>query len=115
MPATRVSQFQVHSRLAAAAVGCLRFCAYDRTSLATEKSASTFIEAIENNPTLHQAVTKSLALKVSSGGTKLLIFPSEAELCQQLGVSRSILREAVKMLSAKRMLEVRQLIAKEQC
>jgi GntR family transcriptional regulator, galactonate operon transcriptional repressor len=58
---------------------------------------------------LHQAVTKSLALKVieSSGGTEPLIFPSEAELCQQLGVSRSILREAVKVLSAKRMLEVR--------
>ena len=70
---------------------------------------TTSFEAIENNPTLHQAVTKSLALKVieNSVASEPLLFPSEAELCQQLGVSRSILREAVKVLSAKRMLEVR--------
>ena len=31
-------------------------------------------------------------------------FPIEAELCRQLGVSRSVLREAVKMLTAKGLL-----------
>ena len=34
-------------------------------------------------------------------------FPVEAELCRQYGVSRSILREAVKMLTAKGMLDAR--------
>lgn len=66
-------------------------------------------QEIESSPTLHQAVTKSLALKVIENSTepKPLIFPNEVELCQQLGVSRSVLREAVKVLAAKRMVEVR--------
>ncbi|WP_417318779.1 FadR/GntR family transcriptional regulator [Emcibacter sp.] len=34
-------------------------------------------------------------------------FPTEAQLCQQFGVSRSILREAIKMLTAKGMLSSR--------
>jgi DNA-binding FadR family transcriptional regulator len=37
-----------------------------------------------------------------------LLFPNEAELCLQLGVSRTILREAVKVLADKGMVEVRQ-------
>jgi GntR family transcriptional regulator, galactonate operon transcriptional repressor len=69
----------------------------------------TVFAEIENSPTLHQAVMKSLALKVieNSRGTETVLFPSETELCEQLGVSRSILREAVKVLAAKRMLQVR--------
>ena len=37
----------------------------------------------------------------------MLVFPNEAELCKQLGVSRSILREAVKVLEDKGMVQVR--------
>jgi DNA-binding FadR family transcriptional regulator len=36
-----------------------------------------------------------------------LVFPNEAELCQQLGVSRTIVREAIKVLADKGMVEVR--------
>jgi DNA-binding FadR family transcriptional regulator len=36
-----------------------------------------------------------------------VVFPNEAGLCQQLGVSRSILREAMKVLADKGMVEVR--------
>jgi DNA-binding FadR family transcriptional regulator len=69
----------------------------------------TAFTEIESSPTLHQTVVKSLALKVieNSTASDVVVFPSEAELCEQLGVSRSILREAVKVLAAKRMLQVR--------
>jgi GntR family galactonate operon transcriptional repressor len=53
---------------------------------------------------LHDHVTRTLALRVIAGER---IFPKEADLCSQLGVSRSILREAVKVLTDKGMLEVR--------
>lgn len=58
---------------------------------------------------LHDRVTRALALRVieAQKTREQLVFPNEAELCQQLNVSRSILREAVKVLSDKGMLEVR--------
>lgn len=66
----------------------------------------TKIESVEN---LHNRTTRTLALRVIQieRAGELAHFPKEAELCQQLGVSRSILREAVKVLSDKGMLEVR--------
>jgi len=59
---------------------------------------------------LHDRVTRTLALQIleAERGAKLLVFPNEADLCQQLGVSRSILREAVKVLADKGMVAVRQ-------
>jgi GntR family transcriptional regulator, galactonate operon transcriptional repressor len=58
---------------------------------------------------LHQRVTRTLALRLieaeHAGGE--LLFPNEAQLCLQLGVSRSILREAVKVLADKGMVQVR--------
>lgn len=58
---------------------------------------------------LHDRITRTLALRVIrvERAGELAHFPNEAELCQQLGVSRSILREAVKVLTDKGMLEVR--------
>ena len=66
-------------------------------------------QTINQDRSLHYAVTKSLALKVieHSSAPEPLALPSESELCLQLGVSRSIIREAVKVLAAKRMLQVR--------
>jgi DNA-binding FadR family transcriptional regulator len=58
---------------------------------------------------LHDRVTHTLALRVleAERGSEQLAFPNEAELCQQLGVSRTIVREAVKVLTDKGMVEVR--------
>jgi len=60
-------------------------------------------------PRLHETVTRRLALHIikteRDGG--LQTFPNEAELCQQLGVSRSVLREAMKVLADKGMIEMR--------
>ncbi len=58
---------------------------------------------------LHARVTRVLAVRVleAARASEPLVFPNEAELCQQLGVSRSILREAVKVLADKGMIEVR--------
>ena len=59
---------------------------------------------------LHDRVTRTLALQIleAEREARPLIFPNEAELCLQLGVSRTILREAVKVLADKGMVEVRQ-------
>jgi GntR family galactonate operon transcriptional repressor len=58
---------------------------------------------------LHDRVTRVLALKVleAERANSRLEFPNEAELCQQLGVSRTIVREAIKVLADKGMVEVR--------
>src|ERR1035441_2571136 len=65
------------------------------------------IEIPEN---LHSRVTRALALQVleAERDSRSLVFPNEAELCHQLGVSRTILREAVKVLADKGMVEARQ-------
>jgi DNA-binding FadR family transcriptional regulator len=59
---------------------------------------------------LHSRVTRALALQVleAERDSRPLVFPVEADLCQQLGVSRTILRESVKVLADKGMVEVRQ-------
>jgi DNA-binding FadR family transcriptional regulator len=64
------------------------------------------IAAPEN---LHERVTRTLALRVMQAeqAGQELYFPNEGELCQQLGVSRTILREAVKVLADKGMVEVK--------
>jgi GntR family transcriptional regulator, galactonate operon transcriptional repressor len=57
---------------------------------------------------LHDQVTRALAIRilagtlVADGGAS-----TEMELCRELGVSRTILREAIKVLSAKGLVEVR--------
>jgi DNA-binding FadR family transcriptional regulator len=65
---------------------------------------------IEMPENLHSRVTRVLALQVLEAERegRELLFPNEAELCLQLGVSRTILREAVKVLADKGMVEVRQ-------
>ena len=58
---------------------------------------------------LHSRVTKALGLRLiqAQDAGEQTAFPSEAEMCEQLGVSRSILREAVKVLADKGMVVVR--------
>ncbi len=65
--------------------------------------------SIEPIGSLHDRVTRRLALQVieAERRSELIEFPNEAELCRQLGVSRSILREAVKVLEDKGLVVVR--------
>jgi GntR family galactonate operon transcriptional repressor len=58
---------------------------------------------------LHDRVTRALGLRVieADRSSENATFPNEADLCQQLGVSRTIVREAVKVLANKGMVEVR--------
>ena len=58
---------------------------------------------------LHGRVTHALALQLIEAERKaqLISFPNEGELCKQLGVSRTVVREAVKVLADKGMVEVR--------
>src|SRR5664279_2298166 len=76
----------------------------------TEMKGSTFpfaqLKATEN---LHSRVVRALALQLlhAERDAQVIVFPNEAELCKQLGVSRSILREAVKVLENKGMVQVR--------
>ena len=64
---------------------------------------------LQSTDNLHSRVTRALALQVieAERERQLLVFPNEGELCRQLGVSRSILREAVKVLEDKGMVQVR--------
>ena len=58
---------------------------------------------------LHSRVTKALGLHLiqAQDTGEQIAFPNETEMCAQLGVSRSILREAVKVLADKGMVEVK--------
>lgn len=70
---------------------------------------STTFARIPSSENLHDRVTRLLALRVleAERDSQELVFPNEADLCQQLGVSRTILREAMKVLAAKGIVEVR--------
>jgi DNA-binding FadR family transcriptional regulator len=57
---------------------------------------------------LHKDVLDRLAMKIVGGAYGMgEALPIEAELCRTLGVGRSTLREAVRVLTSKGLLEVR--------
>jgi GntR family galactonate operon transcriptional repressor len=58
---------------------------------------------------LHTVVTQTLARRViqAEQNAEAIFFPKEADLCQQLGVSRTILRESMKVLVDKGMVEMK--------
>lgn len=58
---------------------------------------------------LHARITRTLALRILTAerAGQPVLFPNEADLCRQLGVSRTVIREAIKVLAAKGMLQVR--------
>lgn len=56
---------------------------------------------LERNLNLSQRMVHELGRTITGGEYSNSGFPTEAELCSKFGVSRSAVREAVKMLSAK--------------
>lgn len=59
-------------------------------------------------PRVHHGVVADLARRILSGAVEAgEVLPSMQELSAELGISRSALREAIKVLSAKGMVEVR--------
>ncbi len=58
---------------------------------------------------LHDRVVRLLALRIleAEQGAETLVLPNEADLCHELGVSRTVIREAVKVLADKGMVEVK--------
>ena len=62
---------------------------------------------VDRTPSLYETVSAQLLTAIFDAklppGSKL---PSERELCQQFGVSRTVIREAIRHLSAKGVLEV---------
>ena len=69
---------------------------------------STFERPLQRGR-LHDQVTRQLARRVIQGEQleSLVAFPNETDLAQQLGVSRTILRESMKVLVDKGMVEMR--------
>ena len=57
---------------------------------------------------LHGAVTRQLALKIIEAGqrSEQISFPPEADLSEQLGVSRTVVRESMKVLVDKGLVEM---------
>lgn len=58
---------------------------------------------------LHDQVLRQMALRILRGEALIpnIDYPTEADLCQEFKVSRTVLREAVKVLEAKGLVEVR--------
>lgn len=58
---------------------------------------------------LHHLVIRELATRIieAEHQRELINFPTEADLCSQLGISRTVLRESMKVLADKGMVEMR--------
>src|SRR5438477_1922245 len=72
------------------------------------RSKETVVASIPRER-LHDKVTRELALGIMNGtiGQSESALSTEGDLCHHFNVSRTILREAVKVLAAKGLLEVR--------
>jgi GntR family transcriptional regulator, galactonate operon transcriptional repressor len=61
----------------------------------------------EPQENLHTRTTRALALRVMAMDDGAAVLPNEAELCRELGVSRTVVRESIKVLANKGLVEVR--------
>ena len=70
---------------------------------------AAFLSRLPAPESLHDRVIRTLALRIleAEQESRQLVFPNEAEICQQLGVSRTVVREAVKVLADKGLVDVR--------
>lgn len=67
---------------------------------------SPTFESIGRNPRLYETVSDQLAHAIRAAGMRPgTRIPTERELCEQFGVSRTVIREAIRHLVAKRVLD----------
>ena len=72
---------------------------------------SSFTSIVSSKRSLHVQVAREIARKILSGEIQEgSLIPGEMALCEQFNVSRTALREAVKLLTSKGLLESRQKI-----
>lgn len=71
--------------------------------------ASASFDIVPRGERLHTRITQTLARRVirAEQNAEEVLFPREADLCQQLGVSRTVLRESMKVLVDKGMVEMK--------
>ena len=70
--------------------------------------SESFTRSSREGGNLTSAITQDLGRAIVTGKfSDGVVFPYEADLCKQYGVSRPVLREAVKMLTAKGLLKAR--------
>ena len=67
----------------------------------------SFTRSNREGRNLTSSITQDLGRAIVTGRFNDVMFPYEADLCKQYGVSRPVLREAVKMLTAKGLLSAR--------
>jgi len=68
---------------------------------------ATGSERVEPQDNLHTRTTRALALRVIAAEDGAAVLPNEAQLCRELGVSRTVVRESIKVLANKGLVEVR--------
>jgi DNA-binding FadR family transcriptional regulator len=69
--------------------------------------SDSFSRSNREGRNLTTAITQDLGRAIVTGQFDAIPFPYEADLCKQYGASRPVLREAVKMLTAKGLLSAR--------
>jgi len=75
----------------------------DRVAIVAEAGRRTL-----SKPRIHGQVVRAIAIRILSGEFRPgSLLPSETELCESLKISRSALREAIRVLSAKGLVRTR--------
>lgn len=75
----------------------------DRAAIGAEAGGRTL-----SKPRIHGQVVRAIAIRILSGEFRPgSLLPSESELCESLKISRSALREAIRVLSAKGLVRTR--------
>lgn len=83
--------------------------AFETSGYHCEVIAASPFGPVPPRDNLHRSVTRILALRIieADASTGPFTFPNEDELCIQLGVSRTVVRESMKVLADKGMVEMK--------
>ena len=97
----------MHSSVSTILLG-LRYVRAAGAIEARQSSEERGLASVERRTPAHVLLSKELGVAIVTGGRQPgTLLPSEVELAEQRGVSRSVVREALRMLAAKGLLESR--------